>query len=562
MTIGVLAAAMLLAPPSSPEDAAAFERWVQPGSVEAIELLLAAPASRHPASLWGHVMLRVRYRADVPSPPGFAPVFQVGVEDAPKGGEFAHTVKGVFGGLEAKLFVTPSHRVERRYRMVEARGLKVFELELDADERRRVLWRLWEASRDGERWDYAFFTDNCAGLLVELLGPSLAPDVRVRSPRFIRWPSSSLDLLARARRDDGRRIVRYLGEEPGAVDRARDAGSARRAIEARLRERGAPLDGIESSAAPARAAAYATLGEWALASPDAAEDAAAFLSESLDLETGTTARRSRGPLLAALGDALAPLPAPPPRPPVLRRSGVATGASGGYTARIGAGSTTEQEPVVEIDAAILDEALGDVRERGFRPDLGMRLLGARLRVEQGRVSTHEWTFASLDSIRGGHGPAFALRGFGDERRGVTASGFGEFGRTAGVAGDDGAIAVRVAAMGGLADAGVVAAVGGARGRMSARLRVGATSLDRIEAVAEGEAFVDSVGRRADASETGGRPAPERIGWIGRGEVAVARAVGRRDRPSVLRLAVRMTAGPGLGASHETDTIALVEWQLP
>lgn len=557
----VIRAVVLAAALAAADDQAAFERWVQPDSVEALELLLAAPASRHPASLWGHVLLRVRYREDVPSPAGFAPVFQLGVEDAPKGEEVRHTFAGVFGGLEAKLFVTPSHKIERRYRTVEGRGLKVYELELDADERRRVLERLWIASRDRHRWDYAFFTDNCAGLLAELVGPALAPELELGTPHFIRWPSSTLDRFARARRADGRPLLRYLGEEPGSVDRARDAASARREAAVRLRDAGAPLDGVSAREPQARAAAYATLGSWAgtAEAPGAAEDAAAFLSESMDVELGEPLRRApRKTMVAALGDALAALPAPPPRPPVLRTSPIAIGASGGYTARIAGGAVTrdgETRGALEADVAILDESLGDVRERGFRPDLGLRLLGFRARVERddrGRavLGTHEWTFAALDSVRGGHGPSVALRGFGDAARGVGAAGFAEFGRAAGFSSRDAAsgVVLSAAATAGVLHTDVTEPAAGARARLATRVRTGATSLDRIEVSVEADAFaVDG-----------------RHGWIARAELGLARTVGDRDRPSVLRVLVRGTTGPALRerAAPAPEISAVVEWQLP
>lgn len=551
--------------PPDPGDAAAFERWVQPDSVEALEILLAAPSSRHPASLWGHVLLRVRYRDDVPTPPGFAPVFQIGVEEAAPGEELGHTFAGIFGRLEAKLFVTPSHRIERRYRTVEGRGIKVFELDLDAAERRRVLERFWIVSRDRHRWGYAFFTDNCAGLLVELVGPALEPELHVGAPRFIRWPSSVLDRLARARRPDGRPLLRYAGEEPGSVDRAVEASAVRRALAEKLRLTGAPLDDIAAENPALRAAMYASLGEWGARQPESAEDVAAFLSESIDVELGDARRRSnrdaRGEMVSVLGDALAALPPPPPRRPALRVAPAATGASGGYTARLAGGAVSDGDSTraaAALDLAMVDEMLGDVRERGFRPDLGVRLLGARVRLEQARdgravLGPHEWTFAAFDSIRGGHGASFALRGFGDRTRGIDASGFAELGRSFGMASADGTslLSLRLAAASGgahLVGAGAAPAAA-AHARLGARFRIGTTSLDRIEIAIEPLALATHRGH----------------GWLGHAEIAIAQSFGRRDRPSVLRLSLRATTGPGMRATSSSpapELAAFAEWQLP
>jgi hypothetical protein len=568
--LGVLLLATALASPPAPADPAAdqaaFEAWVQPDYVEALEILLAAPSSRHPASLWGHVLLRVRYRPDVPSPPGFAPVFQIGVEEAAPGDELAHTARGVFGRLEAKLFVTPSHRVERRYRAVEGRGLKVFELDLDAAERRRVLERLWIASRDSHRWRYAFFTGNCAGLLAELIGPALGPELELDSASFIRWPSSTLDLLARARRPDGRPLLKYAGEEPGSVDRALEATRTRTALGEELRAAGAPVDGVESQRLADRANAYASLAEWAAEQPGAADDAAAFLSESVDIELAVPRRRAkaagRRAVVDALGDALASLPPPPPRAVKRHVAPAATGSSGAYVARAAGGAHVEdgllQRPFVELDIAVLEERLGDVRERGFRPDMAVRLLGGRVRVESrengsASVRQHEWTFASLDSVRAGAGPSVALSGWGDASRGVAASGFAEAGGAVAASSRDGASLVwlRSTAAAGIAspsETHTVVPAASAGARIGARARIGAVSLDCVELVAE---------TRALASDT-------RHGWIGHAEIALAKSLGRRDRPSVFRLSVRGTVGPGLHhrSSPAPEATLLLAWQLP
>jgi len=92
-------------------------------------------------------------------------------------------------------------------------------------------------------------------------------------------------------------------------------------------------------------------------------------------------------------------PAPrEPRPAIDAR--VAVTRSGAYTVRAAGGvSVPTNAPRLEVDAAVLDERPGEHRHAGMRPDLGMRCVGVRLAVEEGRVVSHEGTLLHFRTLR-------------------------------------------------------------------------------------------------------------------------------------------------------------------
>lgn len=558
----------------------AFERWIRPGDVASIELLLAASSTNHPASLWGHLLVRVSYREEASVPPGLFPVFHVGGVEEHDG--FLQAWNGLTGRLEARLFTSHAHRIQRIYRLGESRSLKRFPLRLDAERRRRLLERLWELSRDRARWRYSFFTDNCAGLLVEAIAPALAPEIEIPPPRGIRFPTAALDLFAAAvRHDGGPPLVGFAGLEEGAADRAAAAVASREAIAGPLRARD-PLVLAEAGARERarRLAAYREIARWARDEDGPlAPVARSYLAHSLDLETYAdwrSGRRPRGEAtgVARLASLLASVPAAVParsRPAIAAapRRQRALGDSGAYTVRAAGGVTRNGTPRAELDAAVLDEALGELRERGFRPDVAMRCVGVRVALERDargaiRVPAHAWTFASFRSVRRelaeietqpwrSVGIAARLAGFGDRERGIDASGLLEGGPSLVLAGTRDLrthLAVQLTGGAGAAHAGGrTHAIASGEARIDARAHLGGASVQRLDARAAWRPLVTHEGR---------------TGWLASAELSATIAAGDVSRtPWQFRPAVRVEEGPGLagGASRRTAS-ALVEITLP
>lgn len=365
-----------------------FERWIRPDDVEALEMVLAAPSASRPASLWGHLLVTVRYHEDLPVAPGFVPYFHVGANAAEDGRDVRHAWRGVTGGLAARVYVTPAHVIRRRYLDADARGLRRFEMRLSTDGRRRVMERLWEARRNGTTWRYFFFTDNCAGLLVELLRPALVGEADPGRPRGIRFPSAMLDRLGETAALDREPLLAWAGEVPGAADRAADAGRLRERLLESFSEkpgRDAVLESVRARDPARRLAGYESMTRWPVE-----PELEPFLAASLELEhhLGWRGGRPRGPdapvsRLAALygavleerGGRASSLPAA--ASPAAIRSGayVATVAAGVAVDR---GEPASPRPRLELGAAVLEEAPGDARRHGLRGDVSMTCLAFRL----------------------------------------------------------------------------------------------------------------------------------------------------------------------------------------
>jgi len=249
----------------------AFDGWVREDELERLEVLLVQSSGRAPESLFGHLLVRPVWKTSLG--PSFDTVVQFGAI-TPSRPDALHLVRGVFGGYSLGVFTLSLTDLEREKRSGEQRSLSRWELRLDAGERRRFLERAWEFERRG-RFAYAFFSDNCASLLVWMLESSLDPaDAALPQwPRFITSPAGVLDDLFRARRKDGGRLLEPLLpalEATGVI--AQRAEARRRALEAGL---ALPFEGTHATDVATRAAAYATLAEASRGAPPSTHHALA-----------------------------------------------------------------------------------------------------------------------------------------------------------------------------------------------------------------------------------------------------------------------------------------------
>ncbi len=221
----------LLGTPWSPQPCPAFDDWLRADALDHLEVLLVQSSSRAPESLFGHLLVRPVWRT------GFGPSFDTVIQFAAitlaKAGP-AHLVKGLFGGYSLGVFTISQTDLEREKLSGEQRSMTRWALNLSALEQRRFMERAWEFERRG-RFSYAFFSDNCATLLIWMLESSLDDPKLVGWPGFITSPAGVLDDFFRAKRRDGRRLLEPLFpsfESTAMVARRDDA--RRRHLEATL----------------------------------------------------------------------------------------------------------------------------------------------------------------------------------------------------------------------------------------------------------------------------------------------------------------------------------------
>lgn len=174
-----------------------FERWADMQNVEGVDLLLAAATSDRPESLYGHLLLGVRYREGMSiRSRGFEPVYQYGAITDTNVSKVDYFTKGLLGGFYSVIQPNTFRGVDRLFMQYEQRTLRRYALNLSPKQVRQVMERLWEAERH-ITFPYYFLSDNCASMLIDLIAPAL-DDVDVPNPfRLTLMPTEVLDLLAK-----------------------------------------------------------------------------------------------------------------------------------------------------------------------------------------------------------------------------------------------------------------------------------------------------------------------------------------------------------------------------
>ncbi|MBL8910558.1 MAG: DUF4105 domain-containing protein, partial [Archangium sp.] len=244
----------------------AFDAFARVDELEHLEVLLVQSSGRAPESLFGHLLVRPVWKTS------FGPSFDTAIQFAaitPPRPDLLHIGRGLFGGYSIGVFTISMTDLEREKLSGEQRSMTRWRLGLSRGEALRFLERAWEFERRG-RFSYAFFSDNCATLLLWMLESSLdgRDSTLAKWPGFITSPGGVLDDLFRARRASGERLLTGLYpplDATGVI--AKRADLKRREMEKDLR--GFDFDGAHSTDVATRAAAYASLAEKSRVAPRA-----------------------------------------------------------------------------------------------------------------------------------------------------------------------------------------------------------------------------------------------------------------------------------------------------
>ncbi len=179
------------------EQCPAFERWARVDDLEGFELLLAAATSDQPESLFGHLLLHVRYNEDDEDgvgARGFEPVYQFGAITDTDVDIVEYYTRGFLGGFPSILELNTFRGIDQLFLGYQQRDLRRYRLQLTDQQQRQLLERIWEAERQ-IRYPYLFLTDNCASFLLDLLAPAVeVPIPNQRGP--VVMPTDVLDTLA------------------------------------------------------------------------------------------------------------------------------------------------------------------------------------------------------------------------------------------------------------------------------------------------------------------------------------------------------------------------------
>jgi hypothetical protein len=231
-------AKLMDAPPEPRGDCPAFDGWAELELLDHLEVLLVSASGRRPESLFGHLLLRPVHRTGkrVRGPTFETTVQIVAIVDG-SGGP-GYVLRGLFGGYPTVVTTSSTRDFEQEALRQEQRVVRRFRLDLDPEQARHVLERVWELERRGYV-DYRFFTDNCASVLAFLLEGALPEELSLGDGwRLFATPTVTLDDLADVRQvrvgpDGSVSAHPLLVAIPGDLEPSRTV--ARRAQEARER---------------------------------------------------------------------------------------------------------------------------------------------------------------------------------------------------------------------------------------------------------------------------------------------------------------------------------------
>ena len=222
-----------------------FQMWSDMQNVEGVDLLLAAATSDRPESLYGHLLMGVRYKQGKSlRSRGFEPVYQYGAITDTNVTKVEYFSKGLLGGFYSIIQPNTFRGVDRLFMQYEQRTLRRYGLNLTDEQVLHVMQRLWEAERH-ITFPYYFLSDNCASMLIDLLAPAL-DDIEVPNPfRLALMPTEVLDLLASAQNGElGPLLYKRPETHFSSREVAMDAVPRRRAALSEL------LDAIGERATP------------------------------------------------------------------------------------------------------------------------------------------------------------------------------------------------------------------------------------------------------------------------------------------------------------------------
>ena len=161
-----------------------FERWANLSHVKSVSLVFASAYMGNPASIYGHILLKINSEGDVFSHSLLSPTFNFGalvdVDDNP----VVYAFKGLFGGYTGRFSDERFYNYNHIYGETELRDLWEYELNLDEQQRRRIIYHAWEMLQAVD-FDYWFALDNCAYRLAGLV--EMAWDEQQINPSFGLW---------------------------------------------------------------------------------------------------------------------------------------------------------------------------------------------------------------------------------------------------------------------------------------------------------------------------------------------------------------------------------------
>ncbi|NRA63279.1 MAG: DUF4105 domain-containing protein [Pseudobacteriovorax sp.] len=169
-----------------------IEHWLSRLQFDAIAIVFASSYEQNPASLFGHLSLKLvddAARHDFLNY-GVAYGAAVDTEDG-----LSYMWRGLTGGYRGRFSLTPFYETINEYTINESRDLWEYRIELTGLEREWFLKHLWELMQSAEI-SYFFLDENCAFMINELLSVVFPDLYSFRSLGWLYTPHDALRKIA------------------------------------------------------------------------------------------------------------------------------------------------------------------------------------------------------------------------------------------------------------------------------------------------------------------------------------------------------------------------------
>ncbi len=162
-----------------------FERWANLPHVKSISMVFASAYMGNPASIYGHILLKFNFsEKNIFGHFLLSPTFNFGAMVTSDDGPLTYALKGLFGGYTGRFTDERFYNYNHVYGESELRDLWEYVLNLNEQQRHRIIYHTWELLQVVD-FDYYFFLDNCAYRMAELL--EMAWDEKKINPPFALW---------------------------------------------------------------------------------------------------------------------------------------------------------------------------------------------------------------------------------------------------------------------------------------------------------------------------------------------------------------------------------------
>ena len=144
-----------------------FSKWLGDINPDKTVLVFASAYLNSPSSMFGHTFLRIDPPDVEQGSKWLSHAINFGAEFTGGDNSIAYAYKGLLGGYPGFFSVIPYFEKVKEYNEIENRDIWEYELNLSAEETRRLVVHLWELK--DVNFDYYFFDENCSYRLLELL---------------------------------------------------------------------------------------------------------------------------------------------------------------------------------------------------------------------------------------------------------------------------------------------------------------------------------------------------------------------------------------------------------